>query len=368
MQESSLHQGHRNLQDRLARLVDELTHDPRSDLEAAAAIRNHVDHASSQRILIAACERAVGGTPKTRAEVVGLLATRPDYSRALRAIVVEDDASDFSIDITLLVSRMLLRSSRPAYDPLPNTPAPVQSLSEALVAEWSRLRRSQPHAWLYHPRKTELSAFVIGKLIDDLRAASPKFEGRVATGDIVGDVNVDLEGDDRRKALDLVVGPSSGTPTAPGLNDRIFRAPPSFPLLTLEVKACMTSHRQSTPRLLDELMASLDVVKAQGTATIPVAILIVNVSEEFTNPLHLPGPNRSKSMDIERLFRRILERIPLDSGSGREHAYGAIGVGVVDTDNERRLEVADASKYVPPTHTFGVAIARAAALFERVTR
>jgi hypothetical protein len=133
------------------------------------------------------------------------------------------------------------------------------------------------------------------------------------------------------------------------------------------VKACMTAHRQSTPRLIDELVASLDVVKAMRMAAIPIVIVVVNVSEIFTNPLHLPGPNKSKMSEIERLFKRVVERVPLDSGSGRDKAYGAIGVAVVDTDNEKHLSRTTAAKYVPSTHTYGVAIARAAALFERLS-
>lgn len=350
----------------LDRLLDELTHDPRSDLESAAGVRGKTDRAGVHALLVAACQRALGGSPKNRADVLALLASRPEHARALRA-VADDDESELSTDIALLVARMLLRTTRRSHAPLPNSPAAVASLDRALHTEWTRLRRAHPHEWLYHPRRTKLSASVIGKFIDDMRATSTGFDRDVSSGALVGDVNVEIHGGDRRKALDLVIGRPAGEPIAPAEGDRLRRHSVAHPCMTLEVKACMTAHRQSTPRLLDELMASLDVVKALGTAIIPIAVVIVNISETFTNPLHLPGPNRSKGVEIRRLFDRIVERIPLDSGTGRDHAYGAVGISVVDTDNEKHLRAVDASGDVPQSHSYGVAIARATALFGRIT-
>lgn len=329
-------------------------------------MRSKTDRDGVHALLVAACQRALGGSPKNRADVLALLASRPEHARALRA-VADDDESQLSTDIALLVARMLLRTTRRAHAPLPESPAQVTSLDRALLSEWTRLRKAHPHEWLYHPRKTKLSASVIGKFIDDMRVTSAGFDRGASSGTLVGDVNVEIHGGDRRKALDLVIGRPTGEPVAPEARDRLRRRPVAHPCLTLEVKACMTAHRQSTPRLLDELMASLDVVKAQGAAIIPVAVVIVNISEIFTNPLNLPGPNRSKGVEIRRLFDRIVERIPLDSGTGHDHAYGAIGIAVVDTDNEKHLRPVDASAYVPQSHSYGVALARAAALFDRTT-
>jgi hypothetical protein len=349
----------------LKHLLDELIHDPRGDLEAAAAVHVRTTYDETRALLIAACRRACGGSVETRSDVIGVLSARPEHARILRAII-DDDGSELSGCINVLAARALLRSARPSYDTLPAVAAPVPDLDEALFEEWTNLRRSNPHEWFYHPRRTKLSAFVLGKFIDDLRASSKHFRDAADSGALVGDVNVEMQGSGRRKALDLVIGPPC-TPALPSTMDRLARGKTTEPLVTLEVKACMTAHRQSTPRLIDELVASLDVVKAMRMAAIPIVIVVVNVSEIFTNPLHLPGPNKSKMSEIERLFTRVVERVPLDSGSGRDKAYGAIGIAVVDTDNEKRLSRTTATTYVPSTHTYGVAIARAAALLERIS-
>jgi len=245
-------------------------------------------------------------------------------------------------------------------------PLNVVPLGAALQSHWVDFRKRSPHEWLYHPRKVDLSAFVRQKFISDLAAGCESFRQLALAGKIACDLNVPLAAGGRNKTMDFVIGvPIEPLAQANDPNQPLRKAKLARPLLTIEIKACMTSHRQATTRLVDELTSSLDVVKGIDPETIAVSIVIVNVSETFTNPLRLPGPNRHSARDIARLFERLRERVPLDRGTGRERAYGAVGIDVVSIDNEARVETADPAAYVPESHSYAQAVARARALFVR---
>lgn len=242
----------------------------------------------------------------------------------------------------------------------------VVALGAALRSYWVDFRKRFPHEWLYHPRKVDLSAFVRQKFISDLAGASEQFRALAQAGQIACDLHVPLAAAGRNKTMDFVIGvPVSPLAPADDPTQPLRKAKLARPLLTIEIKACMTSHRQATTRLVDELTSSVDVVKGVNPEAIAVALVIVNVSDTFTNPLRLPGPNKHSERDIARLFRRLQERVALDRGSGRDRAYGAVGIDVVSIDNESRIEVADPAPFVPDTHSYATAVARAIALFER---
>jgi hypothetical protein len=246
-------------------------------------------------------------------------------------------------------------------------PVDVVALGAALQSYWVDFRKGFPHEWLYHPRKVDLSGFVRQKFISDLASASDKFRALAHVGKIACDLNVPLAAAGRNKTMDFVIGvPLVALTESKDAAQPLRKAKLSRPLLTIEIKACMTSHRQATTRLVDELTSSVDVVKGVNPEAIAVALVLVNVSQTFTNPLRLPGPNKHSERDVERLFRRLRERVPLDRGSGRERAYGAVGIDVVSIDNEALIDTADPARFVPESHSYATAVARARALFERL--
>ena len=246
-------------------------------------------------------------------------------------------------------------------------PVDVVALGAALQSYWVDFRKRFPHEWLYHPRKVDLSGFVRQKFISDLASSSEKFRSLAHVGKIACDLNVPLAAGGRNKTMDFVIGvPLVALQGAQDSAQPLRKAKLALPLLTIEIKACMTSHRQATTRLVDELTSSVDVVKGVNPEAIAVALVLVNVSQTFTNPLKLPGPNNQSKRDIERLFHRLCERVPLDRGSGRERAYGAIGIDVVSIDNEALIDTADPGRFVPDSHSYATAVARARALFERL--
>lgn len=211
----------------------------------------------------------------------------------------------------------------------------VEDLSKALV-DWMRERRKLVD-WVYHPRKTEFSDFIRRKVLADLLATSAPLREAARSGRIACDLNVSLSRKGgRTRKLDLVVGtPVSPLAVAAG-PDVLRKAKIAVPKLTLETKLCMTEHRKATSRLIDELLSSLDVVRAVGgpDATC-IAVVVINVGARFTSPLNLPGPNvHDRPHEIERLAAKIFDRVPI-GGDG----YTAVAMSLVDFDNETRFEI-----------------------------
>lgn len=238
-----------------------------------------------------------------------------------------------------------------------------EDLSHALV-RWMR-QRGAIREWPYHPRKTDVSDFIRRKFIADLLAASPRFGEHAREGRIACDLNVSLSTPGgRTRKLDLIVGrPLDGTHVPPtAAADPLRKAKVAAPLLTIEVKLCMTEHRKATSRLIDELHASLEVVKAVKPSAVCVAVVVVNVGERFTSPLNLPGPNRhDRPVEIQRLIAKVLARVPV----GGAKAYDCLNVTVVDVDNETRFEVPPAPYDVPPERSYASTVSRAVEAYER---
>lgn len=316
--------------------------------------------------------QARGGPPLTSLEeLVGWCEANVESSLAIASLVAVAN-STHAADAWLRATTLVLVARSVAVGGLVTNqldvkPVDVVALGAALQAYWVDFRKKFPHEWLYHPRKVDLSGFVRQKFISDLAITSATFRSLAHDGKIACDLNVPLAAAGRNKTMDFVIGvPQVALPRAADSAQPLRKAKLARPLLTIEIKACMTSHRQATTRLVDELTSSVDVVKGVNPEAIAVALVLVNVSPTFTNPLKLPGPNKHSDRDIERLFRRLRERVPLDRGSGRERAYGAVGIDVVSIDNEALIETADPSRFVPDTHSYATAVARARALFERL--
>lgn len=287
--------------------------------------------------------------------------------RVLAALDAPLSADPFAAALALYVTREAAHRALHVAAPVTADDANVESMERALVHEWRRTRKQHPHEWLYHPRRTSLSDVVARKFLLDLMGVSPALVEDARAGSVACDLNVTLTSGPRHKKLDLVIGEPLEPPgPAPDPSNPLRKARLRSNLMTLEVKACMTSHRQATPRLLDELRSSLEVVKGAEFRTIPIAIVVINVAPTFTNPLNTPGPNQHRPSDIARLFSRLAERVRLARGTSPELAYGGIAIVPVDTDNEHRIVEAKREGRVPPTHTYERAIARAAQLYQSI--
>jgi len=359
----------------LASYVDRLTSTSTSTVAVVSDIiaqLGETDPESTALALLLQTVETRGGPPLTSLEqLVAWCEINVESPLAIACLVAVANSTQ-PADAWLRASTLVLVARSVAIGGLVTNqldikPADVVALGAALQAYWGDFRKKFPHEWLYHPRKVDLSGFVRHKFISDLAATSEKFRSLAHDGKIACDLNVPLAAAGRNKTMDFVIGaPQVPLLPAEDAAQPLRKAKLARPLLTIEIKACMTAHRQATTRLVDELTSSVDVVKGVNPEAIAVALVLVNVSPTFTNPLKLPGPNKHSDRDIERLFRRLRERVPLDRGSGRERAYGAMGIDVVSIDNEALIDTADPSRFVPASHSYATAVARARALFERL--
>jgi hypothetical protein len=155
----------------------------------------------------------------------------------------------------------------------------------------------------------------------------------------------------RPKRLDLVVGtPESGCLGSTNDDNPLRKSRIARPILVLETKVCMTAHQRAIPRLIDELTSSLDVIRAAEPNCIRAGVLLVNLATRFMSPLNRPGPNvHRQPQDAVAVITGVLERLP----SGRANdGYDAFAIGLLDFDNERRIEAVAPQSYVAAEHTY----------------
>jgi len=232
----------------------------------------------------------------------------------------------------------------------------VDPLGERLC-EWLGARAADPKVeWPYHPRSNDFSDFVRRTFLHDLLGRSTAAKAMATTGKLVCDLNVSLvsQTSGRKKKIDLVVG----RPLKTGVrsSDLIEKAKVASPLLTLEVKACMTEHGKAAPRLIDELLSSLEVVRGADDDAVPIAVLVVNAADRFTSPLNLPGPNVHQQPDAtQKLLEHVRERVKVGP-----QGYSAFAITIVSFDNEKTAEPLNPLDWVPKDRTYDRALQIAA--------
>lgn len=243
---------------------------------------------------------------------------------------------------------------------------PTPDLAGAFVDFLRRTRAQATTQWVYHPRDNQLGDFVRREFASDLLTVSKAFATDCRAGRIACDLGFTMAAGGRSKKMDIIIGrPSS--PTLPNVDDggALRRVPIQMPpAMTVETKSCMTAHRQATPRLIDELLSSLDVVRAVDPATIALAVVVVNVSPQFTSPLKLPGPNKHKQPQAaSRVIQSVISRVV----EGPARPYDALCFIAVDFDNENRIEAVDQRRFVGETFSYSALLERAAKRYDEFT-
>ncbi len=320
-------------------------------------------------VLCVAVSRLSGRHVATTTQVAAWMLESPSRV-ALTHLLLHVTSSHLEPEIhaigLLLIARQLARTDESSAAFRDATVAPLENF---LLETWKRERARSPHEWIYHPRRGSIGALVVRQFLSDLLRASPMLRRDAEAGRVATDLNVGFSSHGRTKTLDCVIGrPAEAVEVASDADHPLRKARLADSIIAIEVKACMTSHRQANSRLIDELHSSVAVVKSQDQSVIPVAIVIVNVAPAFTNPLNLPGPNKHVPAEIERVFERVVERVRLDNGSGTEVAYGGLALVAVDVDNESRFREASRVGRVPSTHTYERCVGRVASLYERRVR
>lgn len=224
------------------------------------------------------------------------------------------------------------------------------------LADWFRQRSKDPRIeWPYHPRTSDLSDFVRRRVLSDLLSRSKHLAQSAQAGEIVCDINVKLTGaNGRTKKLDLIVGPPEKVVVDQAKTDEPLRkARVARPAFSLEIKSCMTEHGKATPRLVDEMLSSLDVARSSSPDATIMGLLLVNTAAMFTSPLNLPGPNvHTQPSAADRVITEIRQRVPVGNGG-----YDGLAIAVLDMDNERRIEAVDPAEWVPTSYQYAPVIA-----------
>jgi hypothetical protein len=239
----------------------------------------------------------------------------------------------------------------------------------AILYEWFRSRQADSGCrWPYHPRSNDIADVVRRAFARDLIEESPEVYSDARSGALACDVNLRMRGDGRTKALDLALGRPKQrlTPIDRHTSEVLRKAELSEPLIVLETKTCMTRHSHAITRLCDELVASVRVARGAAQAATCVGVVIINVSERFTSPLHLPGPNIHRQPQAAlSVVRAVLDRVPHGVRSG---GYDALAMVAISTDNERVSELPQQSDYIPEAHRYPEAIACVSALYRSLVR
>lgn len=167
----------------------------------------------------------------------------------------------------------------------------------------------------YHPRSNKHSDALALAIIADLLRTCPAIMNRAATGDVVFDLNFDLQVKTASWNVDLVLGraPSVTLPAS----GPIRRTHPSTVQIAIEIKSVMTEHRKAVKNRKRDLEAHHEHVHNYDDKAIAGGVMVVNQSPQFASPLrpavstHGRGDKKAVALLVEHCLtelRNVSER------------------------------------------------------------
>ena len=113
--------------------------------------------------------------------------------------------------------------------------------------------------------------------------------------------------------------------------------------ISCELKAVMTEHQKSQPRVFDELSSSYQIVHRADPEAIAAGVTVVNIAETFVSPLRQRpgGPlvvTRHRQPEVTRRMVQHLRGLRLRGAAG-EDGFDAYCTLVVDCDNQARARL-----------------------------
>ncbi|MBI3979556.1 MAG: hypothetical protein HY331_15340 [Chloroflexi bacterium] len=187
---------------------------------------------------------------------------------------------------------------------------------------------SHGHRYHYHPR-SDIHSKVLAQLVwEDLYRCCPAIRRDSDEGRIIHNMNYRYQWPRtaKVKTIDLAVGTTAPPP------EKIDRV-----LLSCELKAMMTEHLKSKPRIFDELGSSHLIVHAGDPDAIAAGLTVVNIASTFVSPLRQRG-EESHKVTIHRqpgAARSVVEHLrglPIRERAG-DVGFDAYCTFVVDCDN-----------------------------------
>jgi hypothetical protein len=194
--------------------------------------------------------------------------------------------------------------------------------------------------WAYHPQSNNVGQIVAQHALARLIGLGGGIASAIRAGRIAVAFNAKIVGKRRSKKVDLAIGYPFDTTDSEALSsDEFLCGPLSSPLLLCEVKSCMTAHQKARPRLVSELLSTLEVADGLRPRPIVLAFIIMNYARRFTSPKNLPGPNLHDDGDASRALEQLFSQVPTGEGDG----YDALVVVPISFDNEAECSVAVAN-------------------------
>lgn len=186
----------------------------------------------------------------------------------------------------------------------------------------------------YHPRSNKHSDALGLVIVADLLKTCATLRRKAAGGEVVFDLNFDLQVKTASWNVDLVVGrpPERSIPTA-----AIRRTPPSSVQIAIEIKSVMTEHRKAVKNRKRDLEAHHEHVHNYDSAAIAGGVMVINQSPQFASPLrsavstHAHGDKKALSALVGHCIselRNVAERSTVD-----QDGLDAKCAIVVDMDN-----------------------------------
>ncbi len=180
----------------------------------------------------------------------------------------------------------------------------------------------------YHSRSDAHSKELARLIWVDLLVCCPEIRRDQQAGLVTMKVNYKhtWPATSKTKTIDLAVGT-----TSPGdLLDEVR--------ISCELKAVMTEHKKSQPRVFDELSSSHQIVHAADARAIAAGLTVVNIANRFVSPLRQrPGVpisvTRHKQPDVTRSMVMHLRGLQL-RGELSQEGFDAYCTVVVECDNQ----------------------------------
>ena len=197
------------------------------------------------------------------------------------------------------------------------------------------------YGWVYryHPRSDAHSKALCKLILEDILLACPVLREQALADKIVYGINArHIWPNGKKKTIDLAIGT---TKTIKKKSTRfagtIYPGQIESVLISCEVKATMTEHGKSHPRLFDERGSSHEIVHQGNRQAIAAGILVVNIAETFISPLR----QKSATLDITTHTQphaaegiiAIVRGLPIRD-TARGTGFDALATVVIDCDNK----------------------------------
>jgi hypothetical protein len=207
----------------------------------------------------------------------------------------------------------------------------------------------------YKPRSDAHSNALAEAIVVDLVAGCPKLQQAARAGEVVYDLNFNLQYGTSTWNVDLVLGrPPPGSPAPSGTPIR--KAAPASVEVAIEIKGVMTEHRKNIKNRKRELESHHQNVHNYSANTIAGGVVVLNGAASFQSPLRAPGTITEHKNLVRTLAHCEAEVQAITVRSGESGAgLDAKALVVIEHDNQQLQKVdystrAPAPKVGSPIH------------------